>query len=346
MPGTTSYNFQTYTFGGSDLKSGVIKEDLLEQITNIDPWETPWVSQAPKVTAKHVYHQWLTDTLSSQTLTGAVEGADWTLDTTTAPARQFNITMILRKDIGVSETERAVDTAGFADHYAYEVQKATKELAIKLEKVVFGALTTATGASGTARVMKGFQAMIVTNTAYAGISPNGTAAGSSADATHDGQLLVGDFNDMLNQIFTAGGNPEQVYVSPKVKRQISAFTVAGATSGTPHARNIAAVEKKLVSAIDFYDSDFGLIQIVLDRWVPESTNSVTATASATATGGQMFFLSRAVNRLAWLRPMNHQLIGRRGDSVAGYVVGEVTLEVLSEKADGRILSVNNKSSVT
>lgn len=344
MPGTSvpGAGLVSYAYGGSDLKSGIQKEDLLEQITNIDPWETPWVSQAPKVACRHVYHQWLTDTLSTQDLTGAREGADWSLDTTTAPARVFNITMILRKDIGISETERAVDTAGFADHYAYEVQKATKELAVKLEKIVFGALTTATGASGTARVMKGLQAFITTNTAYAGTNAGAPSAGGAAN---DGQLAVGDFNDMLNTIFTAGGNPEQVYVSPKVKRQVSAFSVLGAGSGNPHARNIAAVEKKLVSAIDFYDSDFGLIQIVLDRWVPESLNTVTATASATATAsgqGQMFFLSRAINRLAWLRPMTHQLIGRRGDSVAGYVVGEVTMEVLNEKANGRILSVNNK----
>ena len=91
---------------------------------------------------------------------------------------------------------------------------------------------------------------------------------------------------------------------------------------------------------------------MLDRWVPESTNTVTSTATATggsgatATGGQLFFLSRAINRLAWLRPMTHQLVGRRGDSVAGYVVGEVTMEVLNEKANGRILSANNKSAVT
>lgn len=326
-----------YAFSGSgSLVNGVQKEDLLEQITNVDPWETPWVAQAPKVGARHVYHQWLKDTLSSQDLTGAKEGEDWALSTTTAPSREFNITMILRKDIGISETERAVDTAGFKDHYAYEVQKATKELAIKLEKIVFGALTTATGASATARVMKGLQAFIVTNTAFAGDN-----AGAPGNATADGQLTAGDFNDMLNEIFTSGGSPEQVYVSPKVKRQISAFSV-GSTS-TPHARNIAAVDKKLVSAIDFYDSDFGLIQVVLDRWVPESTNTVTAIASASLTGGQMFFLSRAINRLAWLRPMSHQLVGKRGDSVAGYVVGEVTLEVLNEKANGVIKSVNNKN---
>ena len=336
----TTYNFQTYTFA-STLINGAAKEDLLEQITNVDPWDTPFVSQAPKVGARHVYHQWLTDTLNSQDGTGAVEGADWSLGTLTAPARVFNITMILRKDIGISETERAVDSAGFKDHYAYEVQKATKELAIKLEYCVFAALTTATGATATARVMKGLQAFITTNTAYAGAN-----AGSPGTTALDGQLTVGDFNDMLNTIFSAGGSPEQVYVSPKVKRQISAFAVPGAAAGNVYAKNIAAVEKKLISSIDFYDSDFGLIQVVLDRWIPESTNTVTATLSASLSGGKMFFLSRAINRLAWLRPMSHQLVGKRGDSVAGYVVGEVTLEVLNQKANGMIVSVNNKSSVT
>jgi uncharacterized protein DUF5309 len=336
MPGTSTFDFGAYLFGISP-GVGVNKEDLLDQITNVSPWDTPWCSQAPKVPCQHVYHQWLTDTLFSSLsdaaidLTGAVEGADWNIDTETAPSRVFNVTMILRRDIGVSETQRAIAAAGFKDVYAYEIQKAVKRLSIKLERIVFGALSTATGATGSARVMKGFQAFIATNTAY---------VSGGADATHDAVLGSQDFNDMLNTIYSAGGNPEQVYVSPKIKRQVSAFTLP------QQNRNIASVDKRLVSGIDFYDSDFGLIQIVLDRWVPESTNTTTATASATATGGKMFFLQRSINRLAWLRPMQHNLIGRRGDSVAGVVVGEVTLEVLNEKANGMLLGVNNKSSIT
>lgn len=259
-----------------------------------------------------------------------MEGADWSLDGTTVPDRVFNVTMILRQDIGVSETQRAIAAAGFKDVYAYQIQKAVKRLAIKLERIVFGALTTATAASGTARVLRGFQSFITTNTAYA----------TGGGASNDGVLSSQDFNDMLNTIYSSGGNPEQVYVSPKVKRQVSAFTLP------QQNRNIASVDKRLISGIDFYDSDFGLIQIVLNRWVPESSNTSTATASATNTGGQMFFLQRSINRLAWLRPMQHNLIGRRGDSVAGVVVGEVTLEVLNEKANGRLLAVNNKSAVT
>ena len=150
---------------------------------------------------------------------------------------------------------------------------------------------------------------------------------------------------MLEKIYRTGGNPEQVYVSPKVKRQISAFTLIGSGASSPFTRNIAAMDKKLVSAIDFYDTDFGIIQIVLDRWVPESNNNTTA-SSASDVAGSAFFLQRSMNRLAWLRPMTHQFIGKRGDNVAGIVVGEVTLEVLSEKANGLIKSINNKSAVT
>ena len=335
---------------------GANREDLLDQIINIDPWDTPWVSQAPKTVARHVYHQWLTDTLGStvDTLT-AIEGNDYAYDNVnSAPTRDYNITVILRQDIGVSETQRAVDPAGFKDAYAYEMQKATKRLAIKLEKIVFSDPSaaggaTASGTSAAQRYMKTFRNFISTNTQGAGTNTNGVVAGGSqitGDATHCGQLSVGDFTDVLELIYRNGGNPEQVYVSPKVKRQMSAFTILGTTGATPHARNIAAVDKKLVSSIDFYDSDFGIIQIVLNRWLPEATNTTTASANATDVKGWAFFLQRSMNRLAWLRPMKHELIGKRGDSVAGIVVGEVTLEVLAEKANGAIKAINNKSAIT
>jgi len=319
--------------------AGANREDLLDQITNVDPWDTPWVSQAPKVQANHVYHEWLKDTLGTVSTSTAIEGDDYSLSTygvTSTLTREFNMTQIIREDMGVTETQRHVNPAGFKDAYAYEVQKAVKRLAIKLEKSVFTVTTSATGNSATARVMKNFNDFIVTNTAFAG----GESGGTGSDATHDGLLTALQFNNLLNTIYSAGGNPEQVYVSPKVKRQISNFS-ASIQSNTPQNRNIAAVDKKLVSAVDFYDSDFGLIQIVLDRWVPESTNTTTASGTSTATGGKMFFLQRNVNRLAWLRPMQHFLVGKRGDSIAGMVVGEVTLEVLNEKANGIMKAVNN-----
>lgn len=349
-------NAGIYKFGSPDpslavSSQGVNKEDLLDQIVNIDPFDTPWVSQAPKTVARHVLHQWLIDglSLSNISTTTAVEGDDYSYsDVNGSPTRDWNISVILRQDIGATETQRAIDTAGFADLYAYEMQKATKRLAIKLEKLVFAGASTASGTSASARQMKSFPTFTVSNTSYAGTNSQGLPSGGSALAGSNntaGQLSSGDFNDMLEKIYRAGGNPEQVYVSPKVKRQISAFTLLGTGAGAPFTRNIAAMDKKLISAIDFYDTDFGIIQIVLDRWVPEAANSTTA-GTASDVSGSAFFLQRSMNRLAWLRPMTHQFIGKRGDSVAGIVVGEVTLEVLSEKANGIIKSINNKSAVT
>lgn len=358
MAGTPIGNAGVYKFGnpnpaGTVSAQGANKEDLLDQIVNIDPFDTPWVSQAPKTVARHVYHQWLTDTLGSTVdALGEVEGADYSYqDVNSQPSRQFNISVILRQDIGATETQRAVDSAGFADLYAYELQKATKRLAIKLEKMVFSSASSASGTSGTARAMKSLQTFTTTNTAYAGVNNQGRIGGTGAGnvtgaAATAGSLTSGDFNDMLEAIYRSGGNPEQVYVSPKVKRQISAFTLIGSDNSAPFTRNIAAMDKKLISAIDFYDTDFGIIQIVLDRWVPEAANTSTAAASASDVTGVAFFLQRSMNRLAWLRPMTHQFVGKRGDSVAGIVVGECTLEVLSEKANGMIKSINNKSYVT
>ena len=111
MPGTPIGNAGVYKWGLA-AGAGVNREDLLDQITNVDPWDTPWVTQAPKVSANHVYHEWLKDTLGTVDTSGAVEGADYAYETSTTPTREFNITMILRKDIGVSETQRYLNPAG------------------------------------------------------------------------------------------------------------------------------------------------------------------------------------------------------------------------------------------
>lgn len=333
-------NFGTYGFGFA-AGTGANREDLLDLITNVDPWDTPWVTQAPKTRAMHVVHEWLADTLAAtSTATGtggsiAVEGDDWAYYTnTTRPVRVTNNTMIFRKDISVSETQRAVNPAGFKDAYAYEIAKATKELARNLEVWIFHGSSTAsvTGSSAAARYMIGLAGFVnatATSTNYPYVI-NATALNAATASA----ISSTQFNDALQNAYTNGGNPEQVYVSPAIKRQLSAFTVS------QQNRNIAAIDQKLVNSIDFYVSDFGVVQIVLDRWVPQATNTGTTTA-ASDVSGVLFFLERSKNRLAWLRPMQHTLVGKRGDSVAGTILGEVTLECLNGKSNYKIKGANN-----
>jgi hypothetical protein len=318
------------------------REDLLDLITNVDPWDTPWVSQAPKVRASHVVHEWLKDSLPATSTAGRIEGDDFVFDADTQPVRVLNVCQIFRRDVAATETQRAVNPAGFKDSYAYTVAKATKAIARNIESTLFAALASATGTSAAARVLRPFQDLkfMVTATTATETSINTRSIGTATTA--NGALTEFDFNELLELVYTNGGNPEQCYVSPAVKRVVSSFgTKTGFASGSSFAINqvnIGAESKKLVGSIDVYDSDYGLIQMVLDRWVPQA-----ADGSSTDYTGIAFFLERAKNRLAWLRPVQHTIIGKSGDSVRGIVVGECTLEVLNEKANGYIRGIRNPS---
>ena len=221
---------------------------------------------------------------------------------------------------------------------------------VDIEAAIMTSGTSATGASGTARVMKNLENFI-TSTVYVSTSyAGGTSASITGNAGIFGAL---DVNNILNDIWSLGGNTDLIVCNGAYKRQFSAMS--GAATGA-NVRNILATDKKIVAAIDVYDSDFGLIPIQLNRWSPVATNTGTATATiststATAAGfndvsGRIWFLQRSLVRLAWLRPLQHNLMGKRGDSTVGQVRAELTLEVGNQKALGVMKGVSNKSSVS
>jgi hypothetical protein len=133
-----------------------------------------------------------------------------------------------------------------------------------------------------------------------------------------------NLNAILQNAWANGADPENIFVNAPLKRVISQATLP------QQNRNIGATDRRLVGAVDFYDSDFGTKEVILDRWVGSSTSTATGTAaSAYAFGNHLWCLTRAFNRLAYLRPLMHTLVGKRGDSVAGMVMGEFTLECLN-----------------
>jgi hypothetical protein len=329
----------TYLIGFAN--AGANREDLIDMITNIDPWETPLFVACPKISVSHVTHEWLTDTLAATSTAGGCEGKDFEYGDSTAPTRLQNVCQIFRKDFRVTNTQRAVNPAGANDWYAYEVQKALREIARNVECRLL-AMSGASEGGGTAvsRVMKSVAAFLTTNVHMAGASDWGLNEGQeyvSASATH---MTEDRFNTMLEKVFTSGGNPDSVYVSAGVKRQISAFSGQGASR-----RNIAMAEKKLIASVDMYDSDVGLVNIVLDRWVfsPANTTSshFTATTGYPLNAGEAYFLETPMIRVGTLRPIRHVPLPPVGDATRGMVVGELTVEVLNEKACGKFWGVSS-----
>lgn len=276
------------------------REDLIDIITNISPIETPMLSRFGKTSASATKHEWLTDSLADAAANAVVEGADVETTAVGVPTRVDNNCQIARKTWRVSSTQEVVDKAGRTSEYAYQMTKKMKELARDMEYALVNG-TGNSGASGTARELKGVVSFISTNV------ETGSGTGT--------EVLTEDmYNDLLQTIFTTGGNPDVTYANGFQKRKISGFS-------TPSTRNINAEDGKLRASIDIYQSDFGLQTIILDRYM--STDTIVA-------------LEEDKWKVAMLRPVSHTELPNAGGGKKGMVETEFTLEALQEAASGKI----------
>jgi len=125
------------------------REDLF--ITMITREETPFISSIGKAKATAIYHEWQTDELAAPGNSRLAEGTDFdAAQVTVGPhrTRLGNYTQINGKQLAVSGTRRAVDQAGVADEYAYQLKKRGTELRRDVEFDVIHSYNVAS-ASGT-----------------------------------------------------------------------------------------------------------------------------------------------------------------------------------------------------
>ena len=286
---------QSYTYDDN-----ARREDLLDIITNLSPRETQLLSGLGTSSAKDIYHQWLIDTLKSAAVNAYVEGVDATYPDRTDPTRYSNVTQIIRVGYEVTDTERAVQSAGFNDRYAYEAQKALKEWSNDAEYALMRA-SMGCGTGSTARQMKGVKNFMTSN--------NYTDASGAS-------LSEAMLNNAFQAVWDDGTEINAVYVPMKLKKKITSFT-AGAT------KNVETTDKRLVNSVDVYESDAAkLVKLFAHRYV-----SVTGD-----TNNDMVGLDEDKWRIAYLRKPFTRELSKTGDSTKGEVVGELTLECLHKDA--------------
>jgi hypothetical protein len=302
----TGVQAATYTGGG-------LREDLLDLVTIIDPWDTPFFTSAPKSQARNVLHEWLTDSLTATSVAGADEGADFSAAALVARTRLNNICQIFRKDMAVTDTMRSVNPAGIRDEYEYQIMKGLREIVRNAESTFWRvANTAAVTAIASARQLASFRSFAINTSAI------------------NGAITTADVINLHQQIYQTGGNPDTLYLSPGAKK---AFTLAVAANSTVNFRNIAATDRKLIANIDVFESDFGLLAVVPDRFIPQG--------STTAAGNCSWLVERSKARIAFLRPLKHVPIAKGGDSTRGIVLTEMTLEVLHPSAHGALTGITS-----
>lgn len=281
---------QTYgTTGGN-------REDIYDVLQAVSPEDTPLFTRLPDSTANAIQHQWVEYTLASGSGNQAVEGAVTTGTSSSTKARKSNYTQINTTDGAVSGTQRKVDVVGGQDEFAFEMKKAMAEWKIEAEVDLINS-TQVTGDSTTARKINGLIAAITTN----------RVTGSATTVA----LTETAFNDLLMKIFEAGAMVDSVYVNGFNKRRISQFS-------TSNVRHLAMGET-LKNRVSVYESDFGTVSIILERYVPKTVG---------------IMLKESLFRKAWLRKPSTYPLAKRGDLDEFQIVGEWTLEHLNERAGG------------
>jgi hypothetical protein len=311
--------YQTYTSIGN-------REDLSDVIYSISPTDTPIMSSIGKTKATAVYHEWQTDSLAANTTANAlVEGATASDITVTPTSRLGNYTQIVGKTVMVSGTLEAVDRAGRKSEKAYQLAKVSSEIKRDMETIITANQGQSAGNASTARTLGALLSYIKSNTskngtATTGVDPVTVGVSTRTDGTTR-TFTEAMLKTVIASVFTNGGTPSTLFVSPAQKQVVSGFTGLAAQRYQVPTTGQATI----LAGADLYQSDFGVLSIVPDRFM--------RTRDA-------LILDPEYAALAYLRPFQTNELARVGDAEKTQILAEFTLEVRNEAAHGGVFDLS------
>lgn len=215
---------------------------------------------------------------------------------------KYNVTQWAQEKIEVTRTQQKRAMYGLTDPYGHELGKKFKELAIRYERSLVQGQRTESG-DKKKRFMGGLFYYISSN----------TASNTKANAATA-------LNSLIRSCYEDGGSPDVIMCSPAVKEAISQNVDAS-------MRRSDVREKVGGSVIDKFMSDFGEVELIVNRHFPKTKGLAL----------QKEHLSRVV-----FDPYFHETLAKTGDAEKGHVVGEFTLRAKNEAAHG-ILTLTDAS---
>lgn len=339
--------FDAYDAGSTSLTGLSNREDLADVIYNIAPTETPFLMYAKRGTARNAKCEWLTDTLKEAASNYQIEGDDYAGETRTPPVRLHGYTQISAKPLTVSGTQEVIDKAGRKSEIAYQLALQAKEIKRDIERHICGFATAADATALGAGVVNGssYPNTLGSSTAGRTTANLGTWINTNVDengSTPPTQTVVGQPDDgdsrepgtprpllestlkkVIRQAWTEGGNPSTIVVDPFNKQVISSFT--GGTT-----RFDRSEDKRLVTAVDVYVSDFGDHTVIPDRFLVQPISTE---------GTACYVLDMNYWGINYLRPFLQKPLATTGDAEKRLLLAEWTIVAHNEKASGAIFDL-------
>lgn len=299
------------------------REDLSDLISNISPTDCPFQKAIRKGKVTNTLYEWQTDALAAAASNAAVEGADAPAASMDVTTRQRNYTQILTKSVKVLGTADITNKAGRGKEMAYQLAKKTKEIKRDLEfALTQNGIAVVGDASSTARKFKGLECWIGDNqslgAAGSPAAPNPEASSGVGTAATDGTaeaFTETRLKTVLQSVYTSGGDPDTIMAGPGNRAVFSTF------DGVSSQQNIDAAKGTVVGTMSIYESDWGTLKVVANRFQRNRT---------------VFVVDPSGFELVTLRPLQTIDIAKTGDSDVKQLLMEVGLKVDNWHAHGAV----------
>jgi hypothetical protein len=299
-----------------------------------------------------------TDELATPTSAPVAEGVSYSAQASAQAGEPFrtrlgNYTQINSKVITVTGTKRAVDQAGVADEYAYQLKKRGVEMKRDQEFDLVHAWKSSSG-SGT-RTFGGYQSWVnfnvvnalTTQNEYTAPTNRGAGVAGTFTTVTDADknpLQLSQVDSLMQTIYEEGGKATRLMLSPANRRAFSARAQAAGSSnnnaGDGNVRRNIDADGKLRQSVEIYMSDFGDVMVVPNYIMGLSHTGVAGINNVANFSGLLY----DPMWFAWatLRPMQEVDLGQLGDSIIGQIIEEGTLECRNPKGCGLILGLNGQ----
>lgn len=305
------------------------REDLLDMIYSIDPFDTPMLTSIGKGTAKALRHDWQTDKLRKPAINARIEGADAEIKPGSFTKTLSNVCQIADETLMISGSTDAVSKAGRKSELAYQLAKKSKEIKLDMEYGLVGeGQARQDRAENTPGKLGNFYSFYKTNGSGYTTAPkgDGTDLGVKATARVLTEKIV---QDTAQKIWEAGGRANTIMCNGAMKQHIS-NTFVGRANIAPGVTNVAgnvninASDKKVQAIVDFYESDFGLYKIVPNRWFAADS---------------LFMYDPSMHSLLYLRAFKQYPLSKTGDNEKRQMITEYTLRVNNEESGAMVTAL-------
>ncbi len=294
------------------------REDLIDSIFNIAPFDTPFLTMSGNVRATNQLHEWQTDTLASAGDNKVIVGDDVDADAVVPTVRLNNRTQLSDKAVSIASTQEAHDKAGRNKEMAYQLALRARELKTDMENALVG-LNNAkvTGNNSTAAELASVQSWIATNDDFGagGSSPTGDGTDARGDGTQ--RALTEDLILSVQQnIFSnSNANANMLICSPFHKRIISTTFTGNGT------RFQTVADNRLNTNIEVWEAPFGPLKITPNRFLRAR---------------DLLILDMVFWKIAFLQSFQQKPLAKTGHADRRMLFTEYTLESRNEAANGSV----------